>query len=434
MTRTNIGRRDLLRAGVGGVALLGGGATLPGTASAADTAETVDVAIYVDSHVHEEYGYDPALTAQTLLCRALEYNELYDYAVTVVREPGFDVRELSSTGSCGDVLPSFDDWLIDQDLKPAHENHHLIHHSEESLGGCAWPRVSVGWGETLGKMDPFDPDRFAQKTRGTADDALGDALQVTMHEISHTLGIGHGDGMHYDESDDVHGDPSPPGESGDVYTTPQGAPFDGENQCGQATESKPGWSDTEYADAYYWYDCAGAKLRSNFDREHLVTIEGADDDGWEQYRLRVSGTVLERSTACDASTNDHDEVNGDTVEGYTYDGRDSYVFTGEILEFTADDGVSVYLDCEPVLVESVGNDLISLDGAATEGWEDYTFTVTGGLRRSRENGASINGGDRVAGRTADGQLQSGVDSYRYWGGVLEAGFDPDGAEASFHRV
>ncbi len=433
MARSNFGRRDLLRAGVGGAALLGG-VTLSGTAGAADTGDTVDVALYVDGHVHEAYGYDPALAAQTLLGRALEYNEIYDYAVTVVRDPGFDVRDLDSTASCDDILPAFDDWLKAQDRKADHEDHHLIHHSDEALGGCAWPRVSVGWGETLGEMDPFDPDRFAEKTRGTADDALGDALQVTMHEISHTLGIGHGDGMHYAANDDVHGDPSLPGGGGDVYTTPQGAPFDGENDCGQPTEGKPGWFSTEYADAFYWYDCAGAKLRSNFDRRHLLTVEGADDGDWEQYHLEVSGDILEQSTACDASVNDHDDVRGDTVDGYTYGGRDSFVFTGEILEFTADDGVSVFIDCEPVLVDSVGNNAITLDGSGSDGWESYQFTVAGGLRRSRANGASINDGDRVAGRTADGRLYAGADSYRYWGGVLESGFDPDGATVRFDRV
>ncbi|PSQ16767.1 hypothetical protein BRD00_10110 [Halobacteriales archaeon QS_8_69_26] len=417
--------------GAAGGAALVGGAALPAGTARADTADKVDVAIYVDTHVHEDHGYDPAYTAQQLMGRALTYNDVFDWEVTVVEDHSFDLRDVTWDG-CGDILSAFDDWLKGDNpdgyhYKSDHENHYLLYHSDERTGGCAWPRVGVGWGDGLAQLDTFNPDRFAPKS-----DDVG--IQVTLQEMGHMLGMcdgsDHNCGMHYEDVSRVHETDSLPS-SGDVYTTPMGAHYGGQNQCDQDAVSEPGYWEEEWEDAYYWYDCAGRQLRRHFDRQHLITIEGADDGDWESYQFSVSGTIVEKSTDCGATTNSHDDVNGDTVDGWTYGGRDSYVFTGEITDFTADGGVSVYVDCEEVFVDSVGNNTITIDGYDNGSWSTYEFTVAGGLRKSTDNGASINNHDDVVGRTADGWVNSGKDSYRYWGGVKKAGFDVSGASYSF---
>lgn len=433
MVPDNVKRRDVIKmAGAGSAAMLGGGTLVGDTARAASTADEVDVALYVDDHVYEDHGYDPAFTAQQLTGRALEYNDVFDYAVTVVRDHSFDLRDLGSTNPCDDILPAFDDWLKGDnpdgyDYKSDHENHYLIYHGDDSKGGCAWPRVGVGWGDGLAQLDTYEPSRFAPKS----DDA---AIQVTIQEIGHTLGLcdgsDHNCGMHYEDVDRVHETASVP-DSGDVYTTPMGAEYGGSNQCGQSTTGKPGYFEDEWEDAYWWYDCAGRQLRSHFDRQHLITVEGADDGDWESYNFTVSGTIVGKSTDCGANTNSHDDVNGDTVDGWTYGGRDSYVFTGEITDFSGDSGISVYVDCEEVFVDSVGNNTITIDGYDNGDWSSYEFTVAGGLRKTGANGASFNEHDEVTRRTVDGWTYSGKDSYRYWGGVKKSGFDVTGASYYF---
>ncbi|MFB6146407.1 MAG: hypothetical protein ABEJ08_01810 [Halobacteriaceae archaeon] len=431
MPRNGITRRSVLKRGVGAGAVLAGGLTVGVGTAAADTASKIDNAIYVDDHVYEDSGYQCAWTAQQLLGRALEYNDIYDYAVTVVRDHSFDVRDLSSTKSCDDILPAFDDWLKNNNLKADHENHHLIHHSDEALGGCAWPRVSVGWGDSLHELNTYDPARYAKKTRGVADDAVGDAVQVTLHEISHTLGIGHGDGMHYTDEDSVHGNPSLPGDGDDVYTTPQGAPMGGDNDCGQPADDVSNY-DVEYADAYYWYDCAGSLLRDNFDRTHVLTIEGTGSEA--NYEFTVSGT-LSKSTKCDATKNSYDSISGSTADGRVIGGRDSYEFTGRITDFTHSGAdINTYIDCNEVFVASLGHNAVTVDGGSDGDSEYYSITVTGGLRKSDANSATINEYDAVETNTADGRVMSGRDTYRYWGGVLVSGFDDEGATVSYVDV
>lgn len=428
MPRNGISRRSVLKSGAAGAAAATGLALGTGTAAAA-TASKVDVALYVDDHVYQDHGYDPAWTLQNMLGESLEYNEVYDYSLTVVREHSFDVRDLSSTGACDDILPGFDDWLKSNNLKSAHENHHLIYHSEDSLAGCAWPRVSVGHGDGLAQVSTWDPERYGKKTRGTADDATGDAIQVSMQEVGHTLGMcdgsDHNCGMHYTDEDSVKGNPTLPGDGNDVYTTPMGASWGADNQCGTYADDV-GSYDTEYGDVYWWYDCAGGQLRTNFDRTHTFTIEGSGSEA--TYDLTVSGT-LSKSTDCGGTKNSYDTVSGSSASGRVVGGRDTYEFTGEITDFThSGASINTYVDCEQVFVSSVGNGGFTVDGQGDSEDEEYTISVSGGLRKTKQNNGTINAYDRVQSNTADGEVIAGRDSYLYWGGILTSGYDAGGAD------
>lgn len=228
---------------------------------------TAEVGIYVDQHVYEHYGYDPADTLQSILGDCLEYNDINSWSVTVDTDHGFDVRDLSSTDPCSDILTEFEDYLKRNNLKSDYENHHLIYDQSDALAGCAWPRVSVGHGNSLHNLDTFDPPRYAEMKRGTSETTAGDAMKVSMQEIGHTLGIcdgsDHDCGMLYTSSDSVHGNPTLPGDGDDGYNTPLGVKSLPENQCSEEADD-PDTFDVEYADGYYWYYCAGSQLRSKF--------------------------------------------------------------------------------------------------------------------------------------------------------------------------
>lgn len=78
---------------------------------------------------------------------------------------------------------------------------------------------------------------------------------------------------------------------------------------------------------------------------HTVTIESADDN-WGTYQLTVEAD-LQKSTAI-ASINSNDELNGNSADGAVAGGRDSYEYTGGIVELTVDDNVVVYVDGDSV--------------------------------------------------------------------------------------
>lgn len=72
-----------------------------------------------------------------------------------------------------------------------------------------------------------------------------------------------------------------------------------------------------------------------------MTIE-SEDGSWTPYQLDVDGN-LQKSTAI-ASINPNDELNGNSADGAVAGGRDSYEYTGGIVELTVDDNVVVYVD------------------------------------------------------------------------------------------
>lgn len=229
---------------------------------------SVDVGIYVDQQVYDQHGYDPAYVMESLLRDALNYNNVCIQDINVESDHGFDVGYMKtqlgrSPDPCDEILPNFDQYLKDNNLKSAHEDHHLIYHHQDSRGGCAWPRVSVGHGDKLANLSTYDPARYSPMNRSSSP-ATGDAAFVSMQEVGHAMGLcdgsDHNCGIHYDDSYAVSGDPTLPGDSNDGYSTPLGASDGGWNQCGTYSKDHSSF-DVEYCDAYYWSKCAGQQLR-----------------------------------------------------------------------------------------------------------------------------------------------------------------------------
>jgi len=494
-----LGRRAVLQGTATGVGALALGSTLgAGRARAADPSDLLDVAIYVDGHTYDDHDasynnpYRAAQTVQTLLQDALEYNGIHAHRVTVVEDGGgFDVREYTTDPAYrpdfygdaddgdsndesdsdgyladyedadedgvyerndagrlveldrGQILDDFRQYLKANDLFADHEDHFLIYHNGEKLGGVAGGRAGVGMGDRVAELPgaPYDPPRYSETDRGTSETLPGDAARVSIHELGHFVGsanyitLGHGQGMHYTDDDvengEVHDTTSSdlPDTYGAVYTTPLGAPDGGDNECGQPAASYSNYSD-QYTDAYYWHGCSGDTLREDVPRQHLFTVE-SDDGAFVNYDVSVSGTIVEKSTDCGATINSGDSVSGSSASGQVNNGgRDSYVFTGEITGFSKDNPVNTYVNCEQVFVSSVGHDAFVVDGDDDGDFEHYDITVSGGLAKSTAGGASINSYDRVEGRTASGRTYAGKDAFSYWGGILLDGYSPGGASVT----
>ncbi len=156
--------------------------------------------------------------------------------------------------------------------------------------------------------------------------------------------------------------------------------------------------------------------------DHTLTIEGTEY-GFNNYTF-VVGDTLEKSTANGASINGHDNLtttSGDKkkVEGKTWKGKDSYVYTGRIGEFTAEDpgALVVTLDGNEVYPDSLDADVIVIDGSGNSGWSSYDISATGQMEKTTVDGASINGHDSVNGSSASGWTYNGKDAYRFLGGV-----------------
>lgn len=419
-----------------------GGRLLTGDpVGAAPQGSGVDLALYVGDHLHEEHGVVPGVTARQLVGRALEHAGIYDYAVTVRRARDFDPGRFDPPRPCEAVLPAFENWLASTDRRGDHDSHYLLYHGGGTDGGCARGRVGVGRGDGLAGLDARDPGRFFPIARD------GGAW-LTLQEVGHTLGLcagsDHDCGARYRDADRVRGASRLPDPTG-VYVTPMDADTGGTNQCGQPTAGDPGWARSEWVDARYWDDCAGRQLRERFDRRHLLTVEAPDGD--PAYRFTVSGSVLGRSDGCGApGAGGTDAVDDGAVEGRVEGSRRSYAFTGEITDFSADPGVGVWIDCDPVVPDSVGNDTLTIEGTG-DGPGSYRFAVAGGLRRAgreREpgkeddrDGPDDSGDERepaedpIDGRTATGRVDDGTVGYRYWGGVRAEGFAVEGADYRF---
>lgn len=156
--------------------------------------------------------------------------------------------------------------------------------------------------------------------------------------------------------------------------------------------------------------------------EHTLTIEGTEW-GFNEYTFAV-GDTLAKSTANGASINEHDELTTtdsdiETVDGKTWQGKDSYVYTGRIAEFTAEDpdALTVTLDGNEVYPDSLDADVIVVDGSGTTGWDSYDISATGRMEKAAVDGASLNGHDSVNGTSATGWTYSGKDAFRFLGGI-----------------
>ncbi|MFC7045717.1 hypothetical protein ACFQH6_10135 [Halobacteriaceae archaeon GCM10025711] len=141
------------------------------------------------------------------------------------------------------------------------------------------------------------------------------------------------------------------------------------------------------------------------------------------YRFAVDGDV-KKSTARGASINDGDVIDGSSVEGAVAGGIDSFAFSGSITEFAFTAGsATLYLNDQQVNPADLGtsdsaeplpNTLI-IDGSQTDGITEYTVDVSGEVKKSTLDGASINDGDTIDGSSIAGSVSTGADAFEFSG-------------------
>jgi len=159
----------------------------------------------------------------------------------------------------------------------------------------------------------------------------------------------------------------------------------------------------------------------NFQR-NVLTIEGTGSGA--SYEVSVSGD-LAKSTWMNATLNSNDVIENGTASGTVVGGRDSFVFTGEITDFTADSSIVVYLNSEEIDASALGRDpqfenTLTIEG--TGGRTDYRFAVEGSL----EENYGLAAADTIDGNLATGYVVSAQDSYTFSGDITSFRTEGDG--------
>jgi hypothetical protein len=140
------------------------------------------------------------------------------------------------------------------------------------------------------------------------------------------------------------------------------------------------------------------------------------------YEFTVSGDLQAAEKFDDDGT---DGIDGSTGSGRVVgDGVDDFYFGGEIVDFSRDGPIRVFVDGNEVDLAPLASyeNVITFDGR--DGRGPYELTVSGEIAKSEANGASINSNDTIDGRTATGQVNGGQDSYEFDGEVESISADP----------
>jgi hypothetical protein len=164
--------------------------------------------------------------------------------------------------------------------------------------------------------------------------------------------------------------------------------------------------------------------RLTLTRKYKIAIEDYQDGTTANYTFSVSGSLEKGSKA-----NSNDSVSGSTADGQVNGGTDTYIFTGRITDWNHSGAVHTYIDGKEVITPSLGNNTVTIEGSGTS--TGYTFKVIGGLGKSAAGDSTINSGDTISGRTADGAVSSGDDSYDYRNGVRVANSNWNGLSHYF---
>ena len=157
---------------------------------------------------------------------------------------------------------------------------------------------------------------------------------------------------------------------------------------------------------------------------NTLTFESTDGNRAE-YEFSVSGD-LAKSTWLGATINDNDTVDHGSATGFMTDGRDSYVFTGEIMEFTGDPNLRVFLNGEVIDAAALSREAqfentLTIDGGG--GRTEYRLIVEGDLAENY----GLTQEDSINGKVADGAVGSGQESYTFSGDISKFEYSTDGA-------
>ena len=155
------------------------------------------------------------------------------------------------------------------------------------------------------------------------------------------------------------------------------------------------------------------------------TFESSNSDN-ASYEFSTSGDVT-KSKYMGASINDNDDIGSGSANGaISGSGRDSYAFTGEVTDFSGSDNLRVYLNREEVDVATLSaepqfQNTLTIEGNG--GKTSYDFAVEGDLRENY----GLGGADSISGKTAEGAVTSGQDSYTFSGDIASFNIETDGS-------
>jgi len=162
--------------------------------------------------------------------------------------------------------------------------------------------------------------------------------------------------------------------------------------------------------------------------EEQLSIDSGED-GLIEYSFTVDGPV-EAVTDGEDPAGDYDDVTTDgslhTVDGVTSYGRgDTWLFGGEMTEFTATGDGSVALNGTEVEVAALplGRQLV-IDARGTSDTVNYDVTVSGVLAADASEGGS-DGSDNVSGSGVEGAVSDAVDAYQFSGDITAITVDGD---------
>ncbi|WP_158059377.1 hypothetical protein [Halorussus halophilus] len=164
----------------------------------------------------------------------------------------------------------------------------------------------------------------------------------------------------------------------------------------------------------------------------VLELVSASNASTVSYEFVVDGSVQKRTSAGDVAAENNDSVssNGDgsvTVSGVAGNGYgDSYLVDGDITELSLDEDVwTVTYGGEEVTPSdfALPNKLVIDGGNAPNAVSEYTFTVSGEVRKSDALG-SINSYDEASDGTISGRVVGGKDGYRFSGEIT--GFELSG--------
>lgn len=156
---------------------------------------------------------------------------------------------------------------------------------------------------------------------------------------------------------------------------------------------------------------------------HVLSIDGAAASEVVEYTL-VASEPLEQTTANGASIDANDEVIGTTAKGTVAGGTDSFAFTGDVQALEVDGAATVTLDgseIDPAAYPGIGavSHTLSIEGSDWRRTAKYSMTTTGPIEQTTANGATIDPNDKVSGTTASGTVAGGIDSFRFFGSVVQ---------------
>ena len=160
---------------------------------------------------------------------------------------------------------------------------------------------------------------------------------------------------------------------------------------------------------------AGFASVSSAESTSTVLIDGRDAEDGIGYSLVVTGEIVDKSTAYDASINGHDGTTTGGAWGFLWGGRDAFEFTGELAGFRSDGDPDVVVDGESVDPPSL--DVVTVEKDSSSRVVEYELSVSGSLAKSTAAGASVNSHDSADGDTVSGEVWGGTDSFAFTGDV-----------------